>query len=378
MMKHQTFTAPTLKEAMLRAKSSLGSDALIVNIRETRTKNGAKRIEVAARTSPRARTEVDSVNDFHEALGELRSLKTSWETTLASNERLRRQLEGLVTEIRQPRTVETQQPNITEIDHVLRGVEPHIARTIMARTKSRNSTPGSTPLSGSHTVIEEIVRIIPTCSPLWNRPKRTVAALIGATGVGKTTTVVKLAGQASLMHNRSVGIITLDSYRAGKVRTLESFAQAIGIEVREASDRAGLQAAAREFSKKDLILIDTPGLNPWNREKRAELLQILDFPDVEKHLVMSATSRTEDLRDIAADFEEGKLGSLIFTKLDESRTPATMLSATWDSGHKVSHLCDGQEIPDDIHAANSNLAKMLARVPTLRTKSEFTSLAASC
>ena len=116
----------------------------------------------------------------------------------------------------------------------------------------------------------------------------------------------------------------------------------------------------------------------WNREQRAELLQTLDFPDVEKHLVLSATSRTEDLRDIAASFEPGALGSIMFTKLDESRTPATMLSATWKSGHCVSHLCDGQEVPDDIHAAEKRLATMLERVPTLRTSSEFTSLAAAC
>jgi len=377
-MNDQTFTAPTLKEAMLRAKSTLGSDALILNIRETRTQSGSRRHEVTARVSPRPRTEVDSVNDFHEAIGELRSLKTSWENTLASNERLRRQLEGLVTEIRQPRTLQEPTAYSTEIDHVLRGVDPKIARTLMARSKSRQGADIPNSLGTNNPVVAEIVRSIPTCGPLWDRSRRTVAALIGATGVGKTTTVVKLAGQASLMHNKSVGIITLDAYRAGKVSTLESFAQAIGIEVREASDRASLQAAAREFASRDLILIDTPGLNPWNREKRADLLQTLDFPDVEKHLVLSATSRTEDLRDIAADFEEGKLGSLIFTKLDESRTPATMLSATWNSGHNVSHLCDGQDIPNDIHAANNNLAKMLERVPTIRTSSEFTSLAAAC
>ncbi len=377
-MQDQTFTATTLKEAMLRAKSTLGSDALILNIRETRTQSGATRHEVTARVAPRPRTEVDSVNDFHEAIGELRSLKTSWENTLASNERLRRQLEGLVSEIRQPQSL--QEPTVinTDIDHVLRGVDPKIARTLMARSRSRQSTPIPNSLGTQNPVIAEIVRSMSTCTPLWERPRRTVGALIGATGVGKTTTVVKLAGQASLMHNKSVGIITLDAYRAGKVRTLESFAQAIGVEVREASDRTSLQAAAREFASRDLILIDTPGLNPWNREKRADLLHTLDFPDVEKHLVLSATSRTEDLRDIAADFEEGSLGSLIFTKLDESRTPATMLSATWSSGHSVSHLCDGQEIPDDIHAADSNLAKTLERVPTIHVSSEFTSLAAAC
>jgi flagellar biosynthesis protein FlhF len=232
--------------------------------------------------------------------------------------------------------------------------------------------------AGTDPIISEIARTIPTTEPIWDRAKRTVAALIGTTGVGKTTTVVKLAGQASLMHNKSVGIITLDGYRVGKARTLESLAQAFDLEVLEANDRASLQEAARIFAGRDLILIDTPGLNPWNRERRHDLLQMLDFPDVEKHLLLSATGRTEDLRDIAGDFEKGKLASLIFTKLDEARAPATMLSATWDSGHNVSHLCDGQEIPDDIHAADGNLSDKLSRVPSIPPKTNFTRPSAAC
>ena len=377
-MNDQTFTATSLKEAMLRAKATLGSDALILNIRETRTQSGARRHEVTARLSPRRRTEVDNVNDFHEAVSELRALKSTWENTLASNERIRRQLEGLVNEIRQPQKVQTTATVAPEIAPALRGVDPHIARTLMVRSQSRQQTDGVQARVGQGPILEEIVRSIPTCAPLWNRPKRTVAALIGATGVGKTTTVVKLAGQATLMHNKRVGIITLDSYRAGKVRTLEGFARAIGVDVREASNRTELQAAAREFASCDLILIDTPGLNPWHFEKRKELLQNLDFPDVEKHLTLSATSRTEDLRDIAAGFEPGNLGSIIVTKLDESRTPASMLSATWKSGHCVSHICDGQEVPDDIHAAEQGLDHIFERVPQIRASSEFTSLAAAC
>ena len=154
----------------------------------------------------------------------------------------------------------------------------------MVRSQSRQPADGVRALVGQDPILAEIVRSIPTCAPLWNRSKRTVAALIGATGVGKTTTVVKLAGQAALMHNKRVGIITLDSYRAGKVRSLEGFARAIGVDVREASNRTELQAAAREFATCDLILIDTPGLNPWHFDKRKELLNSLDFPDVEDGL----------------------------------------------------------------------------------------------
>ena len=154
-MNQQTFTATTLQEAMLRAKSVLGPDALIVNIREVRTPNGAVSHEVSARSGPRPRTAAENVFSVHEAIGELRSLKTSWENTIASNERLRRQLENLVSEIRQPRMLE---PQDTPIAHALRGVEHEIARTIMSRVRGRASESSQPTLGGVDPVIAEIAR----------------------------------------------------------------------------------------------------------------------------------------------------------------------------------------------------------------------------
>lgn len=369
-MNEQTFVATNLREALQRAKAMFGADAMILNIRETRTMNGQDRFEVRAAAPEPSPSTTGNPQEVQQALAELRSLKSSWETSLRSNDNLRKQLETLVTEIRQPRAPT---PEAVKDHHALRGVDLKIARTLVSRAEARSENPSAPSHLTGRDMVFEIARSIPTADTLWDRSKRTVAALIGATGVGKTTTVVKLAGQASLVHNKSVGIITLDAYRVGKVRTLESLAKSMGIEVKEATDRASLQEAARSLAGCDLILIDTPGLNPWDRAKRHDLLQILDFPDVEKHLVLSATARTEDLRDIAADFDAGQLGSLIFTKLDESRAPATMLAATWDSGHRVSHLCNGQDIPEDIHAAEGQVASMLGRVPSLPPTSEFAS-----
>ena len=183
---------------------------------------------------------------------------------------------------------------------------------------------------------------------------------MGPTGVGKTATVVKLAGIAAFKHNKRVAVITTDGYRIGQFKTLKSYCQMLDIPVIEAPDRDRLKEAAKSLVDKDLILIDTPGHNPWDEEARQKVMQAIHFADVEIHLVLSATARDEDLRDITASYSAGKIASIVMTKLDETRRSSAILSAIWTSGFGLSHVADGREIPEAIHAADAeNLTRRI-------------------
>jgi len=153
----------------------------------------------------------------------------------------------------------------------------------------------------------------------------------------------------------------------------------LDIPVIEAPDRDRLKDAAKALADKDLILIDTPGHNPWDEEARKRVLQAIHFADVEVHLVLSATARDEDLRDIAGSYATSKIASIVMTKLDETRRASAILSATWTSGFGLSHVSDGREIPEAIHAADAEiLARRICTPPRPQNTSVVALQPASC
>jgi flagellar biosynthesis protein FlhF len=346
-MTQRTFLAGSLQDAMQQAKMVLGPHALILNTREIATRSGGRRIEVTAYSENQSPMSEDGeLRDIHCAIGELRSLRSSWENSLASHERLRRQLENLVSEIK----IQPQAQPSPIIPSIIQSPLPHlpedIARTLIARAEKQARQQGTT-MNASH-MVQEIARAIPVAPGVWENPKRTVAALVGPTGVGKTTTVVKLAGLAAFRHNKKVAIISTDAYRIGQANRLKSYSKVMDIPIIEAPNREKLKEAARQLAHMDLILVDTPGHSPWDQNLRQKLYDHIQFADVEMHLVLSATAREQDLRDIAASYAPEQLTSIILTKMDEARNPAAALSATWNNSHGISHTAYGQGVPDDL------------------------------
>ena len=176
-----------------------------------------------------------------------------------------------------------------------------------------------------------------------------VAAFVGTTGVGKTTTIAKLAALQSSRHNKQVALITIDNYSIAAMEQLRTYAKILGIQIEAAVNSAELKRAIKNFKDKDLIFIDTPGINPKNQESIEELHTVLSKIDnLQTHLVLSATTKERDLIAVTDAFKNIGVHRLLFTKIDESRTVGNIVNLLIRTEIPVSYLCCGRKVPDDI------------------------------
>ena len=200
-----------------------------------------------------------------------------------------------------------------------------------------------------------IADFIPVAPPIQLEPgKMQVAALVGPTGVGKTTTVAKLAAFAQLKLKQKVALLTLDTYRLAAVDQLQQYAQILQVPMHVALTVEDLRSAFRFYQDRALVLIDTPGHSPKDTETLDQLRALLDeLPDVETHLVLSATTKPRDLSEIATRYEPLRPTRLLFTKLDETSTYGPILSTLVRVKRPLSYLGTGQEVPEALELATS-------------------------
>lgn len=199
-------------------------------------------------------------------------------------------------------------------------------------------------------VVERTVRVAPDLAE--NGDGQRVVALVGPTGVGKTTTVAKLAARFALQQDRRVGLITLDTFRIGAVEQLKTYANITGVPMRVALDAAGFRDAIEQFSGREIVLVDTAGQSPRDEASLAELLTL--FPadvKVEVHLVLSVTTRSRDLERILSHYAPVKASRLLLTKLDETTCHGPVFGLPVTSRLPLSYLTTGQNVPDDIEIA---------------------------
>lgn len=193
------------------------------------------------------------------------------------------------------------------------------------------------------------------------RPK--IVALIGTTGVGKTTTIAKIAARFVLERGISVALITADTYRISAVDQLKTYSDIIGLPLEIVYSAAELKPALRKHKGKQLILIDTAGRSQNNDYQMQELKEFLAVDSsIEKHLVMSATTKEHDAEAIMDRFSICKPDRVIFTKTDETDSLGFIINLLYDRRIALSYLTNGQSVPDDIEPAKPEaLAKLLLR-----------------
>lgn len=188
-----------------------------------------------------------------------------------------------------------------------------------------------------------------------------ITALIGPTGVGKTTTIAKLAAIYGLGINNSghaplsVRIITIDAFRIGARAQIESYGEIMGIPVSYIDNRRDLRKEiALYHEENDLILIDTIGKSPKDSAKLGEMKEFLDVcgSRMESHLVLSASTKTSDITGILQQYEPFNYRSVIVSKLDETSHVGNIISALAEKGKSVSYITDGQKVPDYIKKAS--------------------------
>ncbi len=188
-----------------------------------------------------------------------------------------------------------------------------------------------------------------------------IQALVGPTGVGKTTTLAKLAANAALQEHKKVVLITLDTFRIAAVEQLKTYAKIMELPVQVALNLSELRQAIQFHQDADLILVDTPGHSQKDRAGMETLEAFLsDQGDIDVHLVLSATTKSSDLSDIVERFATLKPGYLIFSKLDETTNYGPLFNQIVKTRMPVSYLTTGQNVPEDFEPATADtLADLL-------------------
>jgi flagellar biosynthesis protein FlhF len=181
---------------------------------------------------------------------------------------------------------------------------------------------------------------------------RRVVALVGPTGVGKTTTLAKLAANYRLREGARVGLVTVDTYRTAAVEQLRTYAEIIDLPMEVVSTPDEMRQAVTKLAALDLVLIDTAGRSPRDADRIEELRTLLDAasPD-ETHLVTTVTGTARGMRDALERFAPVRPTSLLLTKLDEAPSLGHAAAPVVDSGLPISYLTDGQSVPEDIQIA---------------------------
>jgi flagellar biosynthesis protein FlhF len=210
-------------------------------------------------------------------------------------------------------------------------------------------------------LLESLIRVEGPIRPVRKRDRPYVVALIGPTGVGKTTTIAKLAASFKLRQHLKVGLITIDTYRIAAVDQLRTYAGILDVALKVVITPAELKRKLAELAHCDVVLIDTAGRSQHDTLRLNELKAFLAVavPD-ETHLVLSCVGQPSCLVDVIQQFAALRFNRVILTKLDEAVHFGILLTVLAKAEHGLSYVTTGQDVPDDIEIGEPRrLAKMI-------------------
>jgi len=191
----------------------------------------------------------------------------------------------------------------------------------------------------------------PVTIPLGLERQR-VIFFIGPTGVGKTTTIAKIASQLSVNHKKKIVLLTTDTYRIAAAEQLKTYASILDVPFRVIYTEDEMMTAVKDYKDYDYILVDTAGHSQHNKDQKDSMAHFLrsmdDSVDKDTYLVVSATTKYRDLLAIADAYSEFTDYKLIFTKLDETTTLGNLFNLCMHTGASMSYVTCGQNVPDDI------------------------------
>jgi len=380
-MKIRRYIAKNTQEAILKVKMDLGNEALILNTRKVRkkglaglfskpmtevlaaideynvTKSEADAVKPAQKPDSQepARSEIN-FDEKEEKIAKLENKITNMESML---HKLYLQLKtGEKPPVQKPAEAKEQQTiKVSEVFYnnlIKNEVDQDIARRIIDSVTARAGSASSvsdfaTQLSG---VISGLLGKADTIKP-GEPGKPAVVIFVGPTGVGKTTTLAKIAANYLLNQKKSIGLITADTYRIAAVEQLKTYAEILGIPVSVVYTAAEIREAVAQHSDKDLVLIDTAGRSHRNKAQFDELKALITASGADEvYLVLSATTSSRNCREILNSYSFLTDYKLIFTKTDEAPVLGIILNVRYLTGKNLSYITTGQSVPDDIETAN--------------------------
>lgn len=377
-MRIKRFEATDTITAMAKVKAELGDDAIILSTRSLPAgkKNGKG-------TNGRPVVEVVAAMDYDQELltvpppEEDRAVDAASFATLDSYQHPRRknstpgdirlsgnisgaqihkqnpvQPEGNDLRLRLANFLKGQQEEKTRPDQT---AQPGTAMRAEAPTPKGKPNPDD--VAKWRDMIIEKLKTRPLSSGVEGTPA--IVALVGPTGVGKTTTAAKIAAWFSIHEKKRTALISMDCYRIGGTDQLRTYAKIMRLPCEIAMKKNDLHLALKRHQDKELIIIDTAGKSPYDADHIDELKNWFSPYGIKPHLVLSATAKKEDLQHVIDTYTELSLSGLVLAKLDETRAYASLCQQLAACGLPVSCLCTGQRVPEDFLLASKDFMRTL-------------------
>ena len=378
------FVAPTLKEAIAKTKKELGSDAVILKSTKVKSGNlldfsGKEEIEVLAAIdkgakpiTPYTTTHSPAVSTVSQAAVPERSFYrpsapgSNLMTLQADMDELKQSV-AQVSSFLKYQSVPAFPQNLQIVMKQLldNEVEEYLARSLVEEIHNELTQEQNRDL---RIVLSVLLKKIGSMITV-NNEQRTIAGrpkvimLVGPTGVGKTTTIAKLATNQKLMNKKKVALISSDTFRIGAIDQLRTFANIAEIPLTVVYTPEDMKKAVKNYHDMDIIYIDTTGRSQQDSQRLSEMQKlVLNAQPDETHLVLSITTRFGDLVDAAAKFSKLKYNRLLLTKIDETTSLGMILNLLSKVKKPVSYITTGQNVPEDIErASREKLARMIVR-----------------
>lgn len=390
-MELKTYRAPTMHEALAMVRHDLGPDAAVLHTREVQCRrffgwlNGPREIEITASCSVNVPSRLPSSMQAR--------CPSLYEEERGNDEEVVLRHDGPhpfppaqvrpQPELRQPELHDAMQSQLTELQAMVQDLcrrseaprhglpaelfqlftdlldsdlNEELARELVERVRTETK---DSPIDDLLMVKARLARMIEAevrvSGPIQVGSGRCrLVALVGPTGVGKTTTIAKLAANYRLKEKRRVGLITVDTYRIAAVEQLRTYADIIDLPMQVVSTPREMREAVGRMDDLDMILLDTAGRSPKDEVRIQELRAFLSEAEADEvHLVLSSVAGARVLEQTAERFAAVGTTALILTKLDEATGLGNILPLVRTSGLPLSYLTNGQNVPDDIEVAES-------------------------
>jgi flagellar biosynthesis protein FlhF len=335
-MVEETFEAPTPKEAFALAREKYGrfSELKLLRARQIAGRDGRLVAEITVAVPQEEYLASIGIDEEEMLLDEVAELRR----------RLDRMREAAGIAVPSLETVERVVKLLEEKglrrEWLLQRLEPMLGTTVTEDERLLLSY-----------LLEEIDEGLTIREEELTTPR--VMMMVGPTGVGKTTTVAKLAARYSYMLERDyrVALINLDTWRAGAYEQLDNFAKILHLEHRQARDVEEFARYLDELASYDVVLVDTAGISPYDTERlirTIEFLKSVRDREISTNLVVAATAKYDDIREIYDHFSFINIESVIVTKFDETRRVGDLIAFLTERHLPVSYLSTGQKVPDDL------------------------------
>ena len=410
------YVANSINEAMTRIKFELGNDAIIVSQRKVRKPGffglfSGKLIEVTAaveneKSEPVVEKEIvsekSSDDEFRESIESIKRImekeqlvsgkldtKDSISCSSAMEERIKEHNKKVSenTDIEETHSINEVKNEVSElkglINKVIENTSSNNNINFSANDKNQEVIKQLEDMDIDECFYEEICNEIESNKDIDNtemfreiferdilistKDLKGKVVLVGPTGVGKTTTIAKLAGRLALVEKKNIGLITVDTYRIGAIEQLKTYAEIMNIPFSVVITIKEMEQAIESMSECDVILIDTTGRSSKNAMQISELRTFVEKanPDV-INMVISATTKNKDIKTILEGYKELNYNNVIVTKLDETTSYGCLYNVARISNKPISFITTGQNVPDDINIpTKEDMARFILREETL-------------